>query len=87
MISNKQTIALSGVAVGAAIVLFASAPLVAMHQAYAQWWGGWGGGLVDINIAVFKKILCCPITFITLRFGNLRIGQPVIAIGNPFGLE
>lgn len=44
MISNKQTIALSAVAVGAAIVLFASAPLVAMHQAYAQWWGGWGGG-------------------------------------------
>jgi hypothetical protein len=37
-------IAISGVAVGAAIVLFASDPLVATHQAYAQWWGGWGGG-------------------------------------------
>ena len=43
MISNKQTIALSAVA--AAVVMFASAPLVAMQQAYAQWWGGgWGGG-------------------------------------------
>lgn len=37
-------IAISGVAVGAAIVLFASDPLVATHHAYAQWWGGWGGG-------------------------------------------
>ena len=48
MISNKQrTIALSTVAIAAVIVLFASGPLVATHQAQA-WGGGWaaaaGGG-------------------------------------------
>jgi len=27
------------------IILFAAGPLVATHQAHAQWWGGgWGGG-------------------------------------------
>ena len=53
MISNKQrTIALSTVAIATVIVLFASGPLVATHQAWA--WGhrhghggfgfpGWGG--------------------------------------------
>jgi len=29
----------------AAVILFAVGPLVATHQAHAQWWGGgWGGG-------------------------------------------
>ena len=43
MISNKQrTIALSTVAIAAVIVLFASGPLVATHQAQA--WGGGGCG-------------------------------------------
>jgi hypothetical protein len=51
MVSNKQTIALSTVAVAVAIVLFAAGPLVATHQAQAFWGGGcgfpgwgWGGG-------------------------------------------
>jgi hypothetical protein len=46
MISTKQrTIALSAIAIAAVIVLFASAPLIATHQAQAFWggWGGWGG--------------------------------------------
>jgi hypothetical protein len=44
MISNKQrTIALSTVAIAAVILLFASGPLVATHQAQA-WGGGCGGG-------------------------------------------
>ena len=37
MYTKKRTIALSTVAVAAAIVLFASAPLVAPHQAQAYW--------------------------------------------------
>jgi hypothetical protein len=58
MISNKRTIALSAIAIAAVLVLFASVPLVATHQAYACWgragggcagcgwgdWGGWGFG-------------------------------------------
>jgi hypothetical protein len=52
MISTKQrTIAMSALAIVAVLVLFASAPLVATHQANAFWgrgwgggWGGWGGG-------------------------------------------
>lgn len=47
MISKKQTLALSSVAIAAVITLFASGPLVAAHQAFAcggGWgWGGWGG--------------------------------------------
>ena len=39
---KKRTIPLSAVAITAAIVLFASAPLVAPHQAQAYWGGGWG---------------------------------------------
>jgi hypothetical protein len=46
MISTKQkTIAMCALAI--VLVLFASAPLVATHQAHAFWgggWGGWGGG-------------------------------------------
>jgi hypothetical protein len=42
MISKKQTLALSSVAMAAVITLFASGPLVAAHQALAC--GGWGGG-------------------------------------------
>jgi len=54
MISTKQrTIALSAIAIAAVLVLFASVPLVATHQAYACWGGGccrccgcggWDGG-------------------------------------------
>jgi hypothetical protein len=48
MISTKQkTIAMSALAVVAVLTLFASAPLVATHQANAFWgsgWGGWGPG-------------------------------------------
>ena len=47
MISKKQTLVLSSVAMAAVITLFASGPLVAAHQALAcgGWgWGGWGGG-------------------------------------------
>jgi len=52
MISTKQrTIAISALAIVAVLALFASAPLVATHQASAFWgrgwgggWGGWGGG-------------------------------------------
>ena len=51
MISTKQrAVAISALAIVAALVLFASAPLVATHQAHAFWgggwggWGGWGGG-------------------------------------------
>jgi hypothetical protein len=46
MISKKQTLALSSVAMAAVITLFASGPLVAAHQALAcgGWGGGWGGG-------------------------------------------
>jgi hypothetical protein len=49
MISTRQrTIAICALAIVAALVLFASAPLVATHQANAFWgrgwgWGGWGG--------------------------------------------
>ena len=52
MISTKRrTIAMSALAIVAVLALFASAPLVATHQANAFWgrgwgggWGGWGGG-------------------------------------------
>jgi hypothetical protein len=48
MISTKQkTIAMSALAILAVLALFASAPLVATHQANAFWgrgWGGWGPG-------------------------------------------
>ena len=49
MTSTKQkTIAVSALAIVAVIIaLFASAPLVAIHQANAFWgrdWGGWGPG-------------------------------------------
>ena len=45
MISTKQrTIAISALAIVAVLALFASAPLVATHQASAFWGGGWGGG-------------------------------------------
>ena len=43
MISKKQTLALSSVAMAAVITLFASGPLVAAHQALACG-GGWGWG-------------------------------------------
>jgi len=43
MISKKQTLTFSGVAIAAVITLFASGPLVAAHQALACG-GGWGGG-------------------------------------------
>ena len=43
MTSTKQkTIAMSALAVVAVLALFASAPLVATHQANARGWGGWG---------------------------------------------
>ncbi|MFY9869437.1 MAG: hypothetical protein WAK17_06940 [Candidatus Nitrosopolaris sp.] len=45
MISSKQrTIAISAIAIVAVLVLFASAPLITTHQAYAFWGGGCGGG-------------------------------------------
>ena len=46
MISKKQTLVLSSVAMAAVITLFASGPLVAAHQALAcgGWGWGWGGG-------------------------------------------
>jgi hypothetical protein len=44
MISKKQTLALSSVAMAAVITLFASGPLVAAHQALACGGWGWGGG-------------------------------------------
>ena len=51
MISTKQkTIAICALAIAAALVLLASAPLITTHQAHAFWgggwggWGGWGGG-------------------------------------------
>ena len=46
MFSTKQrTIALSFIAIAAAVLLFAAGPLVATHQAHAFWGGGcgWGG--------------------------------------------
>jgi hypothetical protein len=45
MVTSKQrTIAISAIAIVAVLVLFASAPLVATHQAHAFWGGGCGGG-------------------------------------------
>ena len=48
MTSTKQkTIDMSALAIVAVLALFASAPLVATHQANAFWgsgWGGWGPG-------------------------------------------
>jgi hypothetical protein len=45
MITTKQkTIAMSALAIVAVLALFASAPLVATHQANAYWGRGWGGG-------------------------------------------
>ena len=45
MISTRQrTIAMSALAIVAVLALFASAPLVATHQASAFWGRGWGGG-------------------------------------------
>jgi hypothetical protein len=48
MISTKQrAAAICALAIVAVLVLFASAPLIATHQASAFWgggWGGWGGG-------------------------------------------
>jgi len=45
MFSTKQrTIALSFIAIAAAVLLFAAGPLVATHQAHAFWGGGWGCG-------------------------------------------
>ena len=41
MSTKKRTIALSTVAIVAAMVLFASAPLVATLEAQAFWEGGW----------------------------------------------
>jgi hypothetical protein len=35
---------MSALAIVAVLVLFASAPLVATHQANAYWGGGWGPG-------------------------------------------
>jgi hypothetical protein len=44
MISTKQkTITMPALAIVAVLVLFASAPLVATHQANAFWGRGWGG--------------------------------------------
>jgi len=41
----KANVVFSIIAIAAAIILFAEGPLVATHQAHAQWWGGgWGGG-------------------------------------------
>jgi len=41
MFSTKQrTIALSFIAIAAAVLLFAAGPLVATHQAHAFWGGG-----------------------------------------------
>jgi hypothetical protein len=46
MISTKQrtTIAICALAIVAVLALFASAPLVATHQASAFWGRGWGWG-------------------------------------------
>ena len=44
MISNKKTIAISSIAIAAALALSAAGQLVATQQAYACWGGGWGGG-------------------------------------------
>jgi len=41
----KTNVVFSIIAIAAAVILFAAGPLVATHQAHAQWWGGgWGGG-------------------------------------------
>jgi len=43
MISTKQkTIALSLIAIAAALVLFAADPLITTHQAHTFWGRGWG---------------------------------------------
>ena len=44
MISKKQTLALSSVAMATVVTLFASGPLIAAHQALACGGWGWGGG-------------------------------------------
>ena len=41
---KQRTMAIFALAIVAALALFASAPLVATHQASAFWGGGWGGG-------------------------------------------
>jgi hypothetical protein len=43
MTTKQKTIAMSALAIVAVLVLFASAPLVATHQASAFWGRGWGG--------------------------------------------
>jgi hypothetical protein len=41
---TKISLVFSFIAIAAAVLLFAAGPLVATHQAYAQWGGGFGGG-------------------------------------------
>jgi len=41
----KTDVVFGIIAIAAAVILFAAGPLVATHQAHAQFWGGgWGGG-------------------------------------------
>jgi hypothetical protein len=44
----KTNVVFGIIALAAAVILFAAGPLVATHQAHAQFWGGgwggWGGG-------------------------------------------
>jgi len=53
----KTNVVFSIIAIAAAVILFAAGPLVATHQAYAQWWGGgwggWGGGYPYVNCRIF----------------------------------
>jgi hypothetical protein len=70
MISNKQrTIALSTIAIAAVIVLFASGPLIAAHQAQAffghrffggfgfpGWWGGFAAAGVAAGAAPGRTV-------------------------------
>ena len=45
IMNMKKNLVFSIIAIAAAVVLFAAGPLVATHQAHAQFWGGgWGGG-------------------------------------------
>jgi len=43
---TKISVVFSIIALAAAVLLFAAGPVVANHQAYACWGGGWGGGCI-----------------------------------------